>query len=222
MNIKTIPTAPRKKLKFFTKLAIIGFFIGMSHWAVAQTLPAVTQPIPVTQLQGFPQYPELIQKIILQAAALTQLNLTYRFGSADPNLHGMDCSGTIHYLLGEFNLRNAPRSANDMYLWAKQQGKFHTVQSHNLNSSDFSSLKPGDLLFWSGTYQSGKQNAVTHVMLYLGKNKSNQPLMFGASDGRPYQGKRMWGVSVFDFRLPPPAAKSRFVGYGCIPNLTCP
>ena len=45
--------------------------------------------------------------------------------------------------------------------------------------------------------------------------------MFGASDGRTYQGEKMWGVSVFDFKLPDGKNGSRFVGYGCIPGLTC-
>jgi hypothetical protein len=58
-------------------------------------------------------------------------------------------------------------------------------------------------------------------MLYLGKNKKGERLMFGASDGRTYQGKKMWGVSVFDFNLPDGKGPQRFVGYGCVPGLTC-
>lgn len=58
-------------------------------------------------------------------------------------------------------------------------------------------------------------------MLYLGKNDQGQRLMFGASDGRTYQGKSMWGVSLFDFKLPNPQSSSHFVGYSCIPHLTC-
>jgi hypothetical protein len=45
--------------------------------------------------------------------------------------------------------------------------------------------------------------------------------MFGSSNGRTYQGKKMWGVSVFDFQLPDPKEKHKFIGYGCIPKLTC-
>ncbi len=89
------------------------------------------------------------------------------------------------------------------------------------NSPEFSKLKPGDLLFWSGTYIIHRDQPITHVMLYLGKNKKGERLMFGASDGRTYQGKKMWGVSVFDFKLPDGKGPQRFVGYGCIPDLTC-
>jgi hypothetical protein len=58
-------------------------------------------------------------------------------------------------------------------------------------------------------------------MLYLGKNKKGEPLMFGASNGRTYEGKKMNGVGVFDFKLPKEGAPQKFVGYSCIPSLTC-
>jgi hypothetical protein len=45
--------------------------------------------------------------------------------------------------------------------------------------------------------------------------------MFGASDGRTYLDRRMWGVSVFDFKLPNAKGRARFVGYSCIPGLGC-
>lgn len=56
-------------------------------------------------------------------------------------------------------------------------------------------------------------------MLYLGKNIEGQPLMMGASNGRSYKGKKIYGVSVFDFQLPD--NKSKFLGYSCIPTLNC-
>jgi hypothetical protein len=48
----------------------------------------------------------------------------------------------------------------------------------------------------------------------------------GSSDGRTYDGKQRWGVSVFDFKLPPPPNSTEaklspvFVGYGRIPGLS--
>ena len=86
---------------------------------------------------------------------------------------------------------------------------------------EFKRLQPGDLLFWEGTYAVKHVPPITHVMLYLGKNHQGQALMVGASDGRTYQGKPMCGVSVFDFKLPRPGSRSRFVAYSCIPGLTC-
>jgi len=61
---------------------------------------------------------------------------------------------------------------------------------------------------------------VTHVMLYLGKlKKSGKAVVFGASDGRVYQGERRTGVSVFDFSLPSAGGTSSFYGYGSIPGV---
>ena len=50
--------------------------------------------------------------------------------------------------------------------------------------------------------------------------------MVGSSDGRTYDGKQRWGVSVFDFKMPPPPKSGdakispAFVGYGRIPGLS--
>lgn len=36
----------------------------------------------------------------------------------------------------------------------------------------------------------------------IGKNKAGQPLMAGASNGRAYKGRKIYGISVFDFKVP--------------------
>lgn len=182
---------------------------------------AITQPIPIDQIAGYDHYPVVVKQLINQAAALTQQNLTYLYGSADPKNKGMDCSGTIYYLLNNANIANVPRDSSEIYQWVWKNGKFHAVNSITLDSAEFSALKPGDLLFWTGTYKTNHNPPISHVMLYLGKNKEGKALMFGASDGRTYQGKQMWGVSVFDFNLPSPSSAARFIGYSCIPNATC-
>jgi hypothetical protein len=87
-------------------------------------------------------------------------------------------------------------------------------------------LKPGDLLFWSGTYAVTRDPAITHTMIYLGREKAtNQRVMVGASDGRTYKGQSRFGVSVFDFKVSRLRSKSEsepgsvFVGYARIPGL---
>ena len=64
---------------------------------------------------------------------------------------------------------------------------------------------------------------VTHVMMYLGRLKKNdKPVMFGASNGRTFEGKKQNGVSVFDFRMPrkvKTGRQSKFVGYGPVPGI---
>ena len=85
----------------------------------------------------------------------------------------------------------------------------------------FADLKPGDLLFWEGTYETGERlPAISHVMIYLGTLKEDgEGVVFGASSGRRYRGKTIHGVSVFDWDVPDGESKSRFVGFGPIPGL---
>src|SRR5471032_3264904 len=51
------------------------------------------------EIAEFAAQPPRIQQLLRDAIDLTRLNLTYTFGSADPDSGGMDCSGTICYLL---------------------------------------------------------------------------------------------------------------------------
>ena len=150
-------------------IIIIFFLFPVLGWS-QNLLPAVTQPIPIDQLQNFDHYQKSLQQLIIQAGQLIDLKLTYLFGSDNPQRKGMDCSGTIYYLLQRAGIKDIPRSSNAMYIWAKQKGKFYFVNNPNFNSPEFANLKPGDLLFWSGTYQAkNSQDKITHVMIYLGK-----------------------------------------------------
>lgn len=185
------------------------------------TSNAITKPIPLSELSSYKTQPPEVKNLILIATDLSKMNLTYLYGSANPKNKGMDCSGTIYYLLNQTKLKDVPRQSDELFDWVAKKGKLYRVSSNDFDSSQFSNLKVGDLLFWSGTYETHRASPISHVMLYLGKDKSGEPLMFGASDGRTYQRKRMRGVSVFDFVLPDGRGPQRFVGYGCIPDLTC-
>ncbi|MHB1221800.1 MAG: NlpC/P60 family protein, partial [Gammaproteobacteria bacterium] len=165
-------------------------------------------------------YPEEVKQLIYKAEKLTKQSLTYSYGSANPINKGMDCSGTINYLLKSAGATSVPRQANEIYLWAEKMGDLHTVKNQDFNSSEMKKLKPGDLLFWKGTYAVHRTPPITHVMIYLGKDDKGQPLMFGASNGRTYRHKKMWGVSVFDFRMSN-GRGGDFVAYSCVPQLTC-
>ncbi len=167
-----------------------------------------------------------IQQLIRDALDLTRLNLTYTFGSADPDSGGMDCSGTIYYLLRAHGMSNIPRDSSGQYLWARKAGVFYPVLSRSEKSEEFAELQPGDLMFWTGTYQPARDIPVSHVMLYLGREKgTGKRIMFGASDGRSYNGIQRWGVSVFDFKMPrvdaenPEKTRALFVGFARIPSL---
>lgn len=182
---------------------------------------AVTRPVPVADLAHYPHYHANVKKVISRARLLSKKHLTYLFGSDDPKNGGMDCSGVIYYLLKSIDHLHIPRDSYDMYIWLEREKKIHHVTNDHFHSDQFNALKPGDLLFWTNTYRTHRNPPITHVMLYLGKDKNNEPLMFGSSDGGIYKGMEMWGVSVFDFILPNDHDKARFVAYGCIPSFTC-
>jgi hypothetical protein len=170
------------------------------------------------------QTPE-VKRLLAEALALTTLDLKYQYGSSDPKNGGMDCSGTVYYLLNEAGLKDVPRDASEMYKWVWTQSRFQAVVSSNPETFELDRLKPGDLLFWSGTYQVDRDPPVTHVMIYLGlSRKTGRRVMVGASEGRMFDGKSRYGVSVFDFTLPGKKRSaddgtSRFLGYGAVPGL---
>ncbi len=178
------------------------------------------------QLQDFSQQPQPVQTLIESALALTHQNLTYTFSSADPANGGMDCSGFIYYVLTQAGLKDVPRDASGQYTWLRKAGAFRAVISRNLDGFELDELKPGDLLFWSGTYHTDHDPPVTHTMIYLGREKdTGNRVMVGSTDGRSYHGLQRWGVSVFDFKAAsaaspaPGSATPRFIGYGTIPGL---
>jgi hypothetical protein len=183
-------------------------------------IPPAVAGMDSSEIEGFKEYPEPVRNLLEKSLALTRQNLGYRFGSSDPGLKGMDCSGTIFYLLREVGIKDVPRSSEEIYKWAVKEGELQPVNARSLESRSFASLRPGDLLFWTGTYSAGGKSTVTHIMIFLGHAKSDGlPLMVGSSDGRTYRGKKCFGVSVFDFRLPKEESKSRFVGYARVPGL---
>lgn len=175
-----------------------------------------------SDLEGFESAPENVRKLIEDGLALTKKDLTYKYGSADPSQGGMDCSGTIYYLMQQQGIKEPPRTASDQYVWVRKLDRVHPVISAKENTFELDALKPGDLLFWMGTYGVERDPPVTHTMIYLGKEKkTGNRVMVGASDGRTYDGKKRYGVSVFDFKMPAPRADGtqgpRFIGYAPVP-----
>ena len=179
----------------------------------------------VTDLQEYPAQPPEIQRLIAEALALTTQNLSYKYGSADPKNGGMDCSGTVYYLLTTVGIKDVPRDSSEMYKWVWMRSGFRAVTSLSPDTFELTPLKPGDLLFWTGTYSVERDPPVTHVMIYLGINRATgRRVMVGASEGRRFNDVSRYGVSVFDFVMPgkrtaPDTGTSRFIGYGPIPGL---
>lgn len=172
-------------------------------------------------IREFADQPESIQQLLRYALGLTKKKLGYRYGSCEPANGGMDCSGTVHHILKHHGFK-PPRQANTLYLWVEENGHLRRIRRPPADVSDpqLADVKPGDLLFWEGTYNVGKRNPPTsHVMIFVGHKKSDgKPVMVGASSGRYYEGKARHGVSLFDFKMPSGKGSSKFVGYGPVPG----
>jgi peptidoglycan DL-endopeptidase CwlO len=178
------------------------------------------------QIKGFDNYPPKVQKLLTGALELTTRNLDYKYGSADPSSGGMDCSGFVYFVLKQNGIGDVPRDSSEQYSWLRRARQFESVLSQKDDSFELEDLKPGDLLFWTGTYSIERDPPITHAMIYLGREKkSGQRVMVGASDGRFYQGESRNGVSVFDFSVrrarinEDGKLRPTFIGYGHIPGL---
>jgi cell wall-associated NlpC family hydrolase len=205
-------------------------FIKVSNEGPTPTPTPVSSPFVATlqtsDLRDFDAQPDKVRNLIDLALELTTRNLGYQYGSADPANGGMDCSGFIYYTLTQAGVKDVPRQSDEQYVWVRKTGLFEAVLSRSNDSFELKQLRPGDLMFWSGTYKVDREIPITHVMIYLGlEKKSGKPVMVGSSDGRSYEGIRRSGVSVFDFRLPngangksDPELAPRFEGYGPIPG----
>ncbi len=192
--------------------------------AVHQKAPDLTQLTP-EDLSGMEKLSEKRRSLIELALKTGRDNPDnhYLFGSADPKKGGFDCSGAMYYLLQKSGF-TPPRTSAGQFDWIKKSGNLTIVpeDTTSLDVSLFKKLRPGDLLFWSHTYHAtdGRTNGITHVQMYLGKEKKDGwRVMVGSSDGRSYRGNRQDGYAVFDFKLPHQGSKQKFVGFGSPPKM---
>lgn len=202
--------------------AILGLLCLFSPTVHAEQKVAVVESLDPGDIVEYAKAPSEVRSLIETSLRLTRKNLGYRFGSHDVAKGGMDCSGTVYRVLSDLGLQ-PPRSSRAIFRWVEEAKTLHRVPAGtgSLGHDSFEQLSPGDLVFWSGTYNTGKgADAISHVMIYLGTSRlDGKPVLFGASSGRRFRGTRIHGVSVFDFQLPSKGSRSVFVGYGAIPGL---
>jgi cell wall-associated NlpC family hydrolase len=186
--------------------------------------PATLAP---EQIVDYERYSPETRRLLDLSLDLTRRNLSYKYGSADPANGGMDCSGFVNYVLSQSGVRDVPRDSSQQYVWLRKLGAFRPVNSNKDDSFELEELRPGDLLFWTGTYSIERDPPITHSMIYLGREKgTDKRVMVGASDGRTYGGEARYGVSVFDFKVAQPPRdndarmRPRFIGYGHVPGVS--
>jgi peptidoglycan DL-endopeptidase CwlO len=208
-------------------------FVKNSHWALMAVSiffgqlahgesPALLK---TSELRDFETLEEPRKKLI-EAALLAASEVTgmpYRFGGNGAKDGGFDCSGSMYYVLNKIGL-NPPRTSYGQFLWVQKDSILHPVstEAKDLTHSSFDKLKPGDLVFWSGTYvpTDNRLSNITHVGMFLGyEKKDGHAVMINASNGRSYRGKKQNGFGVNDFRLPRAGGTSVMVGYGTPPKL---
>ncbi len=213
----------------FLWIAIIrGFSFG---WLLCfQFLQAkeLERPISIltNELTEFGNLTEKRQRLITDSLQLVNTHgwLKYKFGSSEPQEGGFDCSGAMYYLLRKHGMQ-PPRTSAEQFVWIKT-AKSGKAEMQNITSMEvmLENLKPGDLLFWSGTYvpTDGRKIEITHVAMYLGKEKKDGlPVMVSSTSGRSYRGKRCDGYGVYEFKIPQASSRSKLVGYGTPPGLDC-
>ena len=154
-----------------------------------------------------------LEQLRAEAHALADQKLSYIFGAEDPESGGLDCSSTIQYLLTKIGIKDVPRTSYDQYDWLKEKGLLDDVYGKSSQDKLFKKLSPGDIIFWGGTWDSGHR--VSHVMLYLGYDKTtDKHYIFGAR-GKSVKGLTGCGVDIFDMK----SQKGRLIAHGKIPGL---
>jgi len=152
-----------------------------------------------------------VQEVRRRAEGLSQKGFPYIFGGSSPADGGMDCSGTMKYLLAGL-IRDIPRTSYHQYEWIKKNRTMRHTKTIPAKMGGRRGLNPGNLIFWGGTYNSGHK--VSHVMIYLGQAPDGKHYMFGAR-GKKKKGLNGSGVDIFELR----AGKSKsLIGFGSIPG----
>ena len=126
----------------------------------------------------------------------------------------MDCSGTMQFLLKSIGYHDIPRTSYDQFDWLKKQGTLRRVGFLRGPDKAVRNFRPGDLIFWGGTYNSGHR--VSHVMIYLGQSRSGTHYVFGAR-GKKVKGLNGNGVDIFEYR--PESTGGKLLGYGPLPGM---
>lgn len=159
-----------------------------------------------------PETRQLVTVIRERAEVISQFGLTYKFGGDHPTEGGMDCSGTMKYMLSGIGFDAMPRTSYHQYEWLKKARTLNHTKTIPERAGGRKGIRPGDLIFWGGTYNSGHK--VSHVMIYLGQSDDGTHYMFGAR-GKKKRGLHGNGVDIF--KLSSGYQKS-LIGYGSLPG----
>ncbi len=116
----------------------------------------------------------------LMQEATKYIGFPYQWGGSTPET-SFDCSGFVCWVYTHYGVHNLPRTtAQQIYNQCTPVSK--------------DEVKPGDLVFFTGTYQSS--NPVTHIGIYVG---DNQMLHCGDPIGYANLGNSYWVKHFYGF-----------------------
>lgn len=160
-----------------------------------------------------PEMRQLVTVIRARAERIASFGLTYKFGGDHPTEGGMDCSGTMKFMLDDIGFSSMPPTSYHQYEWLKKNRTLHHTKTIPASMGGRKGINPGDLIFWGGTYDSGHK--VSHVMIYLGQSGDGTHYMFGAR-GKKKKGLFGAGVDIFELSS---GYQKNLVGYGSLPGV---
>ena len=132
----------------------------------------------------------------------------------------MDCSNTSRYLYRRIAGIDIGRTASDQYYFLNKRRLAWKIpshlQGHALTDYLAERMKPGDLIFWEHTYKPKRNPPVTHVMVYIGRNRAGRLLLAGSqSHGAGKDPKIVGGPDIYLFDpLAPAGGYSTWLGLG--------
>ncbi len=160
-----------------------------------------------------PEMLQLISVIRARAERISKFGLPYQFGGDHPTEGGMDCSGSMQFLLSDIGFKQMPRTSYNQYEWLRKNRTLHHTKTIPDQMGGRKGIKPGDLIFWGGTYDSGHK--VSHVMIYLGQGNDGTHYMFGAR-GKKKSGLNGSGVDIFELDA---GYQKSLIGFGSLPGV---
>ena len=161
-----------------------------------------------------PEMLQLISVIRTRAEHISGFGLPYRFGGDHPKEGGLDCSGAMKFLLNDIGFSDLPRTSFDQYDWMRKNRTFKHTKTIPERMGGKKGIKPGDLIFWGGTYDSGHK--VSHVMIYLGQGSDGTHYMFGAR-GKSKRGLFGHGVDIWELKS---GYNKSLIGFGTLPGVS--
>lgn len=141
---------------------------------------ALIKPVSVTPLREAPDVSDLVIE-----TAMTYMGVPHCYGGTTSRC--MDCSGFVSVVFSKYGHFLPHNSQEQSYSGDKV--------------ADKKDLKKGDLVFFSGTYNNGRN--ITHTGIYIGNNEfihasSGQGVTISSLDDPYWRRKYVFGVRILE------------------------